>query len=68
MKAGQVDDHIERLEALAGEEQCKRLFHGSLLGPVPYIRDQNSAVDIMGMSGRVSHCSASVDHIVNAGL
>ena len=49
-KAGQQDDHIERLQALAGEDQCKRLFHGSLLGPVPFIRDQNSPLDITGIN------------------
>lgn len=53
-KTGQVDDHIERLEAVAGEEQCKKLFHGSLLGPVPYIRDQNTAVDITGLGCRTN--------------
>lgn len=61
VKTGQVDDHIERLEAIAGEEQCKKLFHGSLLGPVPHIKDQNTAVDITGKGDGLDCCSASVD-------
>ncbi|KAG0730339.1 Thioredoxin domain-containing protein 11 [Chionoecetes opilio] len=45
---GQPDDHIERLQVRAGEEQCRRLFHGSLLGTLPFIKDQDAPLDITG--------------------
>nr|XP_053655636.1 thioredoxin domain-containing protein 11-like isoform X3 [Cherax quadricarinatus] len=47
--SGHPDDRIEKLVALAAEDQCKRLFHGSLVAPHSFVKDQHPAPDITGL-------------------
>lgn len=48
---GHTDDRIEKLVDFAAEDQCKRLFHGSLLAPPSLLKDHHDAPDITGESG-----------------
>ncbi|XP_042875238.1 thioredoxin domain-containing protein 11-like isoform X3 [Penaeus japonicus] len=52
---GHRDDRIEKLVAFAAEDQCKRLFHGSLLAPPSLLKDQHDAPDITGLGCQKNH-------------
>ncbi|KAK7077199.1 hypothetical protein SK128_004047 [Halocaridina rubra] len=48
-EGGQKDDHIERLIALSAEDQCKRLFHGSILAPPALLKDNQFSSTVTGL-------------------
>ncbi|KAK4316919.1 hypothetical protein Pmani_011968 [Petrolisthes manimaculis] len=48
-ETGQRDDLIEKMVAMAAEDQCKRLFHGSLLAPSALLKDQHPSPDVVGL-------------------
>nr|XP_045596949.1 thioredoxin domain-containing protein 11-like isoform X2 [Procambarus clarkii] len=50
MESGHTDDRIEKLVAMAAEDQCKQLFQGSLLSQHPFLRDQHPAPDVTGLA------------------
>lgn len=54
MEGGQKDDRVEKLITIAAEDQCKRLFHGSMLAPLALLKDQHPVPDITGMLSYIS--------------
>ncbi|XP_071521287.1 thioredoxin domain-containing protein 11 isoform X2 [Panulirus ornatus] len=60
MENGHKDDRIEKLVAMAAEDQCKRLFHGSLIAPSAILRDQHPAPDVTGLGCKTNKTLAFV--------
>lgn len=54
VEGGLKDDRIEKLVAVSAEDQCKRLFHGSLLAAPALLKDNQPAPALTGLGCRTN--------------
>lgn len=60
VETGLKDDRIERLVAMSAEDQCKRLFHGSLLAAPALLKDQQPAPPLTGLGCKTNKTLAFI--------
>lgn len=50
-----IDDHIEKMATALTLDQCKRLFHGSMIAPNALLKERTSEESIMGLGCKTNN-------------